>query len=335
MPDVQSLPLSKLQFWEVLEMIDSYGRTIDYLRLSVTDQCNLRCRYCMPENFACRGEAERMTEAELIQAVEAAAFLGIRKVRVTGGEPLVRPDIVSICQNIAAVPGIEEVCITTNGTLLAPQADALRKAGVSRVNLSLDTLQAEKYRTMTRRDMHHRAMEGFHAALQAGFEKVKINTVLLGGWNEDETADLAALTQKYAVDVRFIEWMPMYDSGEFGDQTMIPCQKVLEYLPDAESLEQRDGVARLYRLPHAKGNIGLISPVSSHFCAFCNRLRLTADGKLKPCLHAPEEISILGCTVQEMTVRMRQAIEAKPLQHPPLSPVSRSRSGRTMNEIGG
>ena len=198
-------------------MIDEYGREISYLRLSVTELCNLRCRYCMPEDGVCKKRHEDMlTREEMLDAVKAAAELGIRKVRITGGEPLVKRDILSICRGVARTEGIEEVCITTNGLLLPQLAKPLREAGVSRVNISLDTLDEKKYAYITRRGSLAAAVAGIKAALDAGFDKVKINTVLIGGFNDDEIPALAELTRRYPLDLRFIELMPMLDDREFG-----------------------------------------------------------------------------------------------------------------------
>ena len=317
-------------------MIDRLGRNITYLRISVTDKCNLRCRYCMPADGICKKDhADMMTEDELITAVEAAAALGITKLRITGGEPLVKKNIVSICRRAAAVEGIREVCLTTNGLLLPEMVKELKAAGVKRLNLSLDTLNPEKYAYITRIGHMEDFRVGLDAALEAGFEKVKINAVLIGGFNDDEIAQLAGLTMRYPVDVRFIEMMPMYDGGDFDERAFIPHTKVLEALPEAVAVEADGGVAKLYRLPGAKGNIGLISPVSAHFCGECNRLRLTADGKLKPCLHSAEEYSIKGLGFEGMKAVFEQAIWNKPAWHGDLDAVNRSKAGRNMNEIGG
>lgn len=316
-------------------MIDQYGRNITYLRLSVTDRCNLRCRYCMPPEGVCKKpHAQMMTEDEMIAAVEAAASLGVTKLRVTGGEPLVKRNIVSICRRAARVPGIEELCLTTNGVLLPQLSAQLREAGVSRINLSLDTLDPDKYARITRVGRLEQALAGLEAALVAGW-RVKINTVLIGGFNDDEVGRLAGLTLRYPVDVRFIELMPMLDSDEFGEAAFIPCTAVLERLPQAAPVAPDGGVARLYRLPDAQGNIGLISPVSDHFCGACNRIRLTADGKLKPCLHSADEISLRGLTKQQMRERMREVIWNKPACHAELSAHHHSLAGRNMNQIGG
>ena len=317
-------------------MIDQHGRNITYMRLSVTDRCNLRCRYCMPAEGVCLKEHKDMlTEDEMITAVEAAATLGVRKLRITGGEPLVKRNIVSICRRTAMVEGIEEVCLTTNGIFLPRLAEPLRAAGVKRINLSLDTLNPEKYAYITRIGTLEDFRAGFHAALDAGFEKVKINAVLIGGFNDDEILPLAELTRQYPVDMRFIEMMPMYDSGDFREVSFVPYTKVLEALPDAVPVSQDGGVAKLYRLPGAQGNIGLISPINAHFCGTCNRIRLTADGKVKPCLHSSEEYSLKGLDFDGMKAVLEQAIWNKPQWHGDLDAVNRSKAGRNMNQIGG
>ena len=317
-------------------MIDRLGRNITYLRISVTELCNLRCRYCMPEDGVCKkNHADMMTEDEIVMAAEAAASLGITKVRITGGEPLIKKNIVSICRRVAAVPGIREVCLTTNGILLPQLAQPLKDAGVKRLNLSLDTLVPEKYAYITRNGTLEAFQAGLDAAFAAGFEKIKINAVLIGGFNDSEIPQLAELTRKYPVDMRFIEMMPMYDSGDFKESAFIPCTKVLEYLPDAEPVAQDGGVAKLYRLPNGLGNIGLISPVSAHFCGECNRIRLTADGKLKPCLHSADEYSLKGLDFDGMKAVLEEAIWNKPAWHGDLDALHRSQAGRNMNQIGG
>ena len=317
-------------------MLDKYGREITYLRLSVTELCNLRCRYCMPEDGVCKKRHEEMlTREEMITAVRAAAALGIRKLRITGGEPLVKHGIVELCREAASVEGIREVCLTTNATLLPKLAAPLREAGVNRLNISLDTLDADKFRYITRVGALEDALNGLEAALACGFEKIKINTVLIGGFNEEEIPALAELTRKYPLDVRFIELMPMYDSGDFGPEAFIPYTTVTDRLPELTPVPADGGVAKLFRLPDAQGNIGLISPVSAHFCQTCNRIRLTADGKLKPCLHSSDEISLKGLDYDGMLKTMRSAILAKPQWHGELSYRERSRANRNMNQIGG
>ena len=317
-------------------MLDSFGRDITYMRVSVTELCNLRCRYCMPADGVCKKQHEEMlTEDETITAIRAAASLGITKLRITGGEPLVKKNILSICERAARVPGIREICITTNGTLLPSLAHPLREAGVSRVNISLDTLDADKFRYISRCGELSQAVDGIRAALEAGFDKVKLNTVLIGGFNDDEIPALAELTRHYPLDVRFIELMPMYDSGDFGAEAFIPYTVVLDKLPELVPADPDGGVAKLYQLPGAQGSIGLISPVSAHFCAACNRIRLTADGRLKPCLHSGDEYSLKGLDYGGMAAELRRAIICKPSWHGVLNAENRSHAGRNMNQIGG
>ena len=306
------------------------------MRLSVTDKCNLRCRYCMPVEGVCLKEhKEMLTEDEMITAVEAAASLGVKKLRITGGEPLVKRNIVSICRRAAAVEGVKEVCLTTNGLMLPKLAKDLKDAGVKRINLSLDTLDPQKYAYITRIGTLDDFMAGLNAALDAGFEKIKINAVLIGGFNDDEIVPLAELTKQYPVDMRFIEMMPMYDSGDFQEASFVPNTKVLEALPDAVPAESDGGVAKLYRLPGALGNVGLISPLNAHFCGTCNRIRLTADGKIKPCLHSDAEYSIKGMDFDGMKAELEKAIWNKPQWHGDLDATHRSQAGRNMNQIGG
>ncbi len=316
-------------------MNDLFGRKITYMRLSVTELCNLRCRYCMPaEGIEKRPHEQMLTEEEMISAVRVAASLGVSKLRITGGEPLVKRNIVSICEKAAAVPGIEELCLTTNAVLLPEFADKLKAAGVSHINISLDTLDEEKYSQITRIGKLSDVLKGIECAINVGFDVIKINAVLIGGFNDEEVPALAGLTQKYPVDVRFIELMPMLDQKIFSPDSFISCSKVLEMLPNAVPCGF-DGVARTYRLPGAAGKIGLISPLSNHFCAQCSRIRLTADGKLKPCLHSSAEYSIKGLSEDAMREQFIKAILDKPKEHPPLSAEIKSEAGREMVRIGG
>ena len=317
-------------------MIDKYGRQIDYMRISVTELCNLRCRYCMPEEGIVKRDHEEMiTAEETIDAVKAAVSLGVKKIRVTGGEPLVKRGIVELCENIAAVDGVEELCMTTNGTLLPGYARELRAAGVDRVNISLDTLKADRYREITRIGELSEALSGIEAAFEAGFEKVKINTVLMGGFNDDEIEDFVRLTIDRPLEVRFIELMPIGGGIEFEKARFISCVRVLESVPGLEPLDMTDGVAAMYALPGAKGRVGLIRPISCDFCEGCNKIRLTADGMLKPCLHSGAEISIKGRSREEMTEVIREAILSKPQMRETLDAENPSHAGRNMNSIGG
>ncbi|MDE8734517.1 GTP 3',8-cyclase MoaA [Eubacteriales bacterium DFI.9.88] len=317
-------------------MKDQYNRDINYMRVSVTELCNLRCRYCMPEEgIAKKAHEEMMTAEETIMAVSAAARLGIRKIRITGGEPLVKRGIVKLCGAIADIPGIEEVCITTNGTLLPKYAKDLKAAGVDRLNISLDTLNPEKYHHITRLGELSDALAGLKAAEDAGFTNIKINNVLMGGFNDDETEDFVNLTREQPIEVRFIELMPIGGGIGFDRAQFVSCDTVLEKVPQLRSLNREEGVARLYALPGAAGRVGLIRPVSCDFCEGCNKIRLTADGKLKPCLHSDQEISLKGLNEDQMEETLRGAIMDKPQKREELGADSPSKAGRDMNQIGG
>lgn len=317
-------------------MIDNYGRDINYIRISVTELCNLRCRYCMPEEgIEKRSHEEMMTAEETVDAAKAAVSLGIRKIRITGGEPLVKRGIVKLCEEIAAIDGVEELCITTNGTLLRKYAKRLYDAGVNRLNISLDTLDSDKFSYITRLGELDDVLDGIEAAFEAGFEKIKINTVLMGGFNDDEIEAFVNLTKDRPIEVRFIELMPIGGGIDFDKAKFISCQQVLQRVPELESLELSDGVASMYRLPGAAGRVGLIRPISCEFCSGCNKIRLTADGMLKPCLHLDAEISVKGHTQDEMAEIMREAILNKPQKRETMDADNPSRAGRNMNRIGG
>jgi cyclic pyranopterin phosphate synthase len=313
-------------------MTDRFGRTIDYLRVSVTDLCNLRCLYCMPAQGVKklrRGDILSLEEIEEI--VRAAVRCGIRKVRITGGEPLVRPGIVGLCRCLAGIPGLGELCMTTNGTLLPRFAHELRTSGVTRLNVSLDTLDPEKYRRITRLGNLDQALDGLRAAQEAGFARLKLNCVLLGGVNDGEIADFVALTKGRDIEVRFIELMPMGECAGWDEGRFLSNSAVLEAVPALESIGT-SGVAKLYRVKGWRGTVGLISPVTDHFCPACNRLRLTADGKLKPCLHSVLEIPVRGLHGEALEQAICTAVREKPLRH---HLDAGSDSARGMNAIGG
>jgi len=314
-------------------LTDGFGRKIDYLRISVTDLCNLRCVYCMPaEGVAKRAHNANMSVEEIITAAEAAADCGITKIRITGGEPLVRRGILDICRGIGRIPGLKEICMTTNGVLLPQYAEQLKDAGVTRLNISLDTLDPAKYAAITRIGSLENALAGLEAAEQAGFRNTKINAVLIGGMNSDELPALVALTRDRDIELRFIELMPIGECAGWDRSRFIPGQAVLQAVPELQA-EGASGVAHLYRVPGWKGRVGLIDPISHRFCHQCNRIRVTADGKVKPCLHSAAEFDLRGRDRQGMAEVLRQAIAAKPDRHR-LDEHS-SDSTRNMNEIGG
>jgi cyclic pyranopterin phosphate synthase len=313
-------------------MKDSFNRDIYYLRLSVTDLCNLRCIYCMAENGVTkRAHRDILSVEEIEEIVRAAAACGFTKVRVTGGEPLVRRGILDICSRVAATPGIRETCLTTNGVLLPKMAKDLHAAGVTRLNVSLDSLDEGTYREVTRCGALSDVLNGLEAALAAGFTAIKLNVVLMGGMNDCEIADLVHLTDR-GVHVRFIELMPIGECADWNRERFLPNTAVLQTVPELMP-EKTDGVALLYRLPGATGTVGLISPISSHFCPDCNRVRITSDGKLKPCLHSAQEINLRGLHAERLEAAIRTGVEQKPLRHSLQSGVSEST--RSMNAIGG
>ena len=314
-------------------MKDQFEREISYLRISVTDLCNLRCRYCMPDGVCQKGHRDILSFAAIQEITSAAAELGIHKVRITGGEPLVRRGCVELCRMISGIPGIREVDLTTNGILLPRYARDLKEAGVNRVNISLDTMDPEKYAYITGGGSLKDAMDGIQAAFDAGLTPVKVNTVLIGGFNDAEIPAFVEMTRETPVELRFIELMPM--GGEFGKEAYLPGQIVLDRVPELKPLPENGGVARLYRLPGGAGRVGLISPLSRHFCGTCNRLRLTSEGNLKPCLHSGQEISVRGKHGEALKDTLRQAIFHKPQMHGILDADHPSEAGRTMNTIGG
>lgn len=315
-------------------MLDRYDREITYLRISLTDKCNLRCKYCMPEEgVALKSHNDILSIEEISEIVKASAQLGIKKIRLTGGEPLLRKGLISLCREITDTPGIEDLAITTNAVLLNSMAEELLDAGVQRLNISLDTLKPERYKEITRIGDLNTALSAIEKVSSMGFKKIKLNNVLLGGFNTDEIRELAELSKKMPLDVRFIELMHM-PGTDLPESYYVSSDIVLKELPELEYIGM-DGVAKTYRLPRAMGKIGLISPVSCKFCSECNRIRLTADGYIKPCLHSEDEISVKDFHGEELTKVLEKAILSKPKEHEALDFENQSLSARQMNKIGG
>ena len=306
--------------------VDSFQRRINYLRISVTDRCNLRCRYCVPKDtlpLLDHGDIARYEE--LLRITRLAAELGITKVRITGGEPLVRRGIVYFIEKLSKIPGIEDIAMTTNGVLLKPRLPELMDAGLKRLNISLDTLKPETFHQITGRDLFPKVWEGIMAALDSGFSPIKLNTVPLKGINDDEIVDLAGLAVKYPLHVRFIEYMPMGNSAVDDSQRILApeIQRAIETklgrLTPVPS-ELHDGPASRFTIKDAPGEIGLITPVSSHFCHKCNRLRLTSQGHLRACLLDDKETDILaalrdGASDKKLMGIIHTTILSKPLSH--------------------
>ena len=315
-------------------MKDRYGRTIKYLRLSVTDLCNCRCVYCMGENGVPRlPHSAILSFEEIEEIVREAVSLGVTKVRMTGGEPLVRRGIDELVRRLRGIEGVEELAMTTNGARLAEYAEALKEAGLDRLNVSLDTLDPEKFRRITRIGELRDTLDGLDAARRAGFEHIKLNTVLMGGVNDDEIAEIAALAKDGAFDVRFIELMPIGECTDWDRRRFLPAERVLEYLPKGERVPS-DGVAELWRPAGFRGTVGLIRPLSHRFCADCDRIRVTADGCLKPCLHSAREIPLRGKHGEALVRTIAEGMQTKPREHH-MADGHASESRRGMNRIGG
>jgi cyclic pyranopterin phosphate synthase len=321
--------------------LDSFGRNINYLRVSVTDRCNLRCIYCMPlEGVSQISHSEILSYEEIRAVVRAAAELGIYKIRLTGGEPLVRADLPELIKMISQVEGIEELSLTTNGTFLKKYALELKQAGLSRVNVSLDTLKPDKFRYITRLGELKTILEGIEAAKEAGFEPVKINTVIMRGINDDEVLDFARMTYEDGWHVRFIELMPFKGVAEF-----VPSIELQQHISLLGKLEPcasitGNGPAIYYRLAGARGTIGFINPLTEHsFCSRCNRMRLTSDGKLRPCLLGEDEIDLKmplrnNASMDELKSLILKAVASKP-EHHHLEGGNVRPVNRKMSQIGG
>ena len=272
-------------------MIDQFGRRVEYVRVSVTDKCNLRCVYCMPlDGLDWLKRESLLSYEEIASVLRTMAGMGLEKVRITGGEPLVRKDLPRLVGMVAEIPGIVDISLSTNAVLLADQAQALRDAGVRRVNVSLDSLQEERVDAIARRPgSFGRIMEGLEAAEAVGFDPIKINVVLIGGQNDDEIEDFALITRNRPWHVRFIELMPTGSNLDLSANNFVSCQEALARIRRMGSIEPVDGPAgngpaTYFRFPGAAGTVGVITPMSHNYCDRCNRMRLTADGQLRPCL---------------------------------------------------
>ncbi|MDO8886885.1 GTP 3',8-cyclase MoaA [Candidatus Oleimmundimicrobium sp.] len=326
------------------ELFDNHNRRIDYLRVSITDKCNLRCIYCMPKEGLSDFKKHRdiLTYEEIELFVSHAIKQGISKVRLTGGEPLVRRDVVDLIRSLSGIPELHDMSLTTNGVLLADFAEELYKAGLERINVSIDSLNSEKFKQITRVGDLNIVKKGIQKALDVGFKPLKINAVILKGINDglSDLKDFAKLTFDYPLHVRFIEYMPF--SKEVGFKAGLTCSEIAEKLKTFGSLNKVDsprgsGPARYMKFKGALGTVGFISPMSNHFCPECNRLRLTADGKLKTCLFSNDEIDIIGPmrnnhpeeAVKEVLSR---ALKEKPKDH---SSALKKDFVRTMSQIGG
>lgn len=306
-------------------LVDSYHRRINYLRISITDRCNLRCRYCAPSAPRRIDRQNLLTLEEIHRLVTIGTRMGINKVRLTGGEPLVRKGVTSLIRNLAQLPSIKDVSLTTNGTLLSRFAQPLRDAGLKRLNISLDTLDREKFRRMTGFDSITKVWDGIMDAAALGFDPIKINTVVMKGYNDDEIETMALLTIKYPFHVRFIEYMPIGTQPHLSHHHFVSIDRIRRRLEKIGALARvqpgcADGPAQRFRFDNAKGEIGLIGSMSSHFCGTCNRLRLTSTGHLRACLLSDEQTNVIdpmrqGATDDELESLFLDVVSRKKREH--------------------
>lgn len=328
-----------------LQLADQFNRPITYLRISVTDKCNLRCGYCMPpQGLPWLPKDDVLTYEEITRVVSAAAAVGVRSIRLTGGEPLVRRNLAALVRSLAAIPGIDDIALSTNGLLLCDQLDELASAGLARVNISLDTLRADRFEAIARRPGLQRVLDAIDASLAAGMHPVKINCVVMRGHNDDEVAALARLTIDRAVYVRFIEVMPVHENLDLQAQAYISSDEILQRVAADAPLHPApgpggNGPARYFAFEGARGAVGIISPLSHDYCERCNRVRLTADGRLRLCLFGDQHVDLrtplrAGASQGDLAALLRGSMAIKPERHHLRLGEASSRM-RAFSEIGG
>ena len=321
---------------------DQFGRGIEYLRISVTDRCNFRCQYCMPlEGLPWLPKAEILRYEEITEVVRQLAPLGLRRLRITGGEPTIRPALTSLVRQLREIPGVEDIALSTNGVKLPELAGPLADAGLDRVNISADSLRPERVTAIARRDLGFDLRAAARAAQAAGLDPIKVNVVVMRGINDDEVADFAALTREYPWHVRFIELMPVGELRELTWEHVVPTAEVLERvaalgaLADDAGPVRGNGPARYYRLPDAAGTIGVITPMTHTYCGTCNRVRLTADGRLRTCLFGDHEVLLRDALRrgEPLEPLFRKALAEKPKEHALLQ--MQVGGLRALSEVGG
>ncbi|HEX2716899.1 MAG TPA: GTP 3',8-cyclase MoaA [Gemmatimonadaceae bacterium] len=321
---------------------DQFGRTIEYLRISVTDRCNFRCLYCMPERgMTWLPRPDLLTYEEIVEVVSQLAPLGLRRIRLTGGEPTIRPQLETLIGMLAGVDGIDDLAMTTNGVVLAARAETYRTAGLHRVNVSVDSLRPDRIARIARRDLGFDPLATLAAAEAAGLAPVKINTVVMRGINDDEIEDLARLTLGHPWHVRFIELMPVGELRDLTWEHVVPSDEVLERVARLGALDvptvapRGNGPARVLTLPGARGTVGVITPLSHTFCTSCNRVRLTADGRLRTCLFGDHEVNLRDAlrAGEPLAPLFQAALAAKPREHALLQ--MRVGGLRALSEVGG
>jgi cyclic pyranopterin phosphate synthase len=321
---------------------DQWGRSIEYLRISVTDRCNFRCVYCMPkEGLQWLPKAEILSYEEITEVVRQLAPLGLRRLRITGGEPTIRPDLESLIRQLKSIPEIEDIALSTNGARLPQMAQSLRDAGLDRVNMSADSLRPDRIAAIARRDLGFDPVAAATSAQDAGLSPVKINFVVLRGTNDDEIVDFARLTIDRPWHVRFIELMPVGDLRELTWEHVVPSEEVLQRIAGLGELTpdggpaRGNGPAKYYRLPGAAGTVGVITPMTHTYCGSCNRVRLTADGRLRTCLYGDHEVNLRDPLRegQRLESLFRQALAEKPKEHALLQ--MKVGGLRALSQVGG
>ncbi|MDT9725805.1 GTP 3',8-cyclase MoaA [Xylanibacillus composti] len=331
------------------QLIDRFGRVHDYLRISVTDRCNLRCVYCMPaEGMEFEPDSNILTYEEIAEVVRVLARMGVRKLRLTGGEPMVRKELEKLVEMLAAIPGIEDIALTTNGIFFAAKADRLKAAGLTRINISLDSLKPDRFAAITRGGDVHRVLQALDASFRIGLSPIKLNVVLMKGVNDDEIDDFLQMSIDKPVQVRFIEYMPIGHSDDGWKGKYLPLSTVLERCKERGwEIEQNgqvygNGPSQDYRIAGSRGGFGLIHPVSDHFCQTCNRLRLTADGNIKPCLYWNDEFNVRRYIGNDEALEelFLKALDIKPENHEMANALNGEAQShlptvRRMSQIGG
>lgn len=324
-------------------LVDRFGRRHSYLRISVTDRCNLRCSYCMPpEGIALKKKDELLSFEEIFRTAALFVRLGVRKIRITGGEPLVRKDLELLIGKLAGIKGLEHLSMTTNGVMLAEKATLLKEAGLQSLNISIDSLKPERFKEITLRDNFDRVIDGINAAEHLAFHPLKLNVVVMKGKNEDEILDFVHFVKNRRMNLRFIEYMPFKDNKWQADAvfSFAEMKSLIEKEFVLEALEsEKSAVAKDFQLKGYQGSVSFISSMSDSFCSACNRMRLTADGSIKSCLFYDAEVNLKeklrqGCSDEELEEMILYALQQKPEAHPPMEELAEM-SNRAMVEIGG
>lgn len=325
-------------------LTDSFGRRHTYLRISLTERCNLRCTYCMPaEGVELKPRDHILSFEEILRLAELLVSRGVTKIRLTGGEPLIRKELIHLVERIAALDGLQELTITTNGLLLPRKLEALKAAGVTGFNISLDTLKADRFEEITRRKGLDTVLEAIDMTVAAGYDPVKVNCVVIRGFNEDELVDFVAMTRDRPIEMRFIEYMP-FDGNTWNTDEFLPYRDMVAIIKDRWPDFQAEGgdeleIAKLWQVPGYRGKVGFISSMSDHFCAGCNRIRITADGKLKVCLFGSNEVNLrdmmrAGINDERLLETVQSALERKAASHAGMEVLAES-DNRPMILIGG